>query len=78
MTTIPRQQAGMESTCTRCGARFGCAMRAGSDAPCWCTQLPAVVAVPEASAGCWCPACLAAHIAEQQADPEKVPSTRLK
>jgi hypothetical protein len=78
MATISDQQAGSASTCTRCGARFGCAMADGLDAPCWCTQLPPVVAVPEASAGCWCPTCLAQHVAEQQGDVEKVPPARLK
>ncbi|WP_230025447.1 cysteine-rich CWC family protein [Massilia sp. Bi118] len=63
------------STCTRCGASFGCAMVDGSDAPCWCTSLPPIVPVPasastasgaDASAsGCWCPACLREHIAHQ-------------
>jgi hypothetical protein len=63
------------STCTRCGASFGCAMLDGAEEPCWCTTLPPVVAVPQASpgdteqppAGCWCPACLRQHIALQQA-----------
>ena len=56
------------SICTRCGAAFGCAMVDGSDgAPCWCTLLPPVVALPPAgeAAGCWCPACLAQHIAQR-------------
>jgi len=67
------------STCSRCGASFGCAMIDGNDGPCWCTQLPPVVPVPNAADGavpgigkaataetaCWCPACLRAHIAEQ-------------
>ncbi|MGJ7915125.1 cysteine-rich CWC family protein [Massilia sp. LXY-6] len=59
------------STCTRCGAGFGCAMVDGSDSPCWCTALPPVVPVPVPSGagqpapGCWCPACLRQHIAQQ-------------
>jgi hypothetical protein len=56
------------SICTRCGAAFGCAMVDGNDgAPCWCTRLPPVVALPPAgeAAGCWCPACLAQHIAQR-------------
>nr|WP_314546462.1 cysteine-rich CWC family protein [uncultured Massilia sp.] len=62
------------STCARCGATFGCAMADregnGSGEPCWCTQLPPVVPVPTPDgqgqpAGCWCPACLAQHIALQ-------------
>ena len=55
------------SVCSRCGASFGCAMADGGDAPCWCTQMPPVVAVPRDGevAACWCPACLKAHIDEQ-------------
>ncbi|WP_084677070.1 cysteine-rich CWC family protein [Massilia niastensis] len=54
------------STCTRCGAAFGCAMADGASGPCWCTLLPPAVPVPQEAAGCWCPSCLRAHIAEQQ------------
>jgi hypothetical protein len=39
-------------------------MADGLDAPCWCTALPPTVPLPDAGAGCWCPACLRAHIAE--------------
>ncbi|HBI69847.1 MAG TPA: hypothetical protein DDZ22_12800 [Massilia sp.] len=67
------------SLCSRCGAAFGCAMADGGDGPCWCTQLPPVVPVPNvataavpasgtgvaAETACWCPACLKAHIAER-------------
>ena len=60
------------SICTRCGAEFGCAMADGGAGPCWCTTLPPVVPVPAAQAGagdaapgCWCPACLRQHIAQQ-------------
>ncbi|MDB5754593.1 MAG: hypothetical protein JWR56_1021 [Massilia sp.] len=52
------------STCSRCGAGFGCAMADGCDHPCWCTALPAAVPVPGQPAACWCPACLKQHIAE--------------
>jgi hypothetical protein len=38
-------------------------MADGASDPCWCTQLPAVVPVPDAQAGCWCAACLRQHIA---------------
>jgi len=45
----------------------------GGGDPCWCTALPPVVPVPVAqsgaeqlSPGCWCPACLRQHIAQQQ------------
>jgi hypothetical protein len=64
------------STCSRCGANFGCALADGLDEPCWCTRLPPVVPLPPpppytapaaadkpAVPGCWCPACLAEHIA---------------
>jgi len=58
------------SICTRCGAAFSCAMADGDAAPCWCTRLPPVVALPPTgadspAAGCWCPACLEQHIAHQ-------------
>jgi hypothetical protein len=66
------------STCTRCGAAFGCAMADGAAEPCWCTQLPPLVPVPGEAAACWCPACLKQHIAAQQSELEKVPATRLK
>ncbi|WP_036171481.1 cysteine-rich CWC family protein [Massilia sp. 9096] len=68
------------STCSRCGAGFACGMVDGSSGPCWCTRLPPAVPLPESSqasagaseqanidtpgAGCWCPACLEAHIAQ--------------
>jgi len=57
------------STCTRCGASFECSMRDGGSEPCWCMALPPVVALPPtrpdaAPPGCWCPACLAQHIAQ--------------
>jgi hypothetical protein len=56
------------SVCTRCGAQFGCAMADGTADPCWCTAMPPVVAVPEPgeAVGCWCPACLKAHIEQQE------------
>jgi hypothetical protein len=31
---------------------------------CWCTTLPAAVPLPEEAAGCWCRACLEAHLAQ--------------
>ena len=51
------------STCTRCGAPFDCAMADGGTDPCWCVSLPPALPVPDAPAGCWCPACLRQHIA---------------
>ncbi|MDQ2819400.1 MAG: cysteine-rich CWC family protein [Pseudomonadota bacterium] len=57
------------SLCTRCGASFACAMADNTDttgSACWCTTLPAAVPVPlpAEATGCWCRACLEAHIAE--------------
>ncbi|MFS2022295.1 cysteine-rich CWC family protein [Massilia sp. CT11-137] len=63
------------STCSQCGAEFGCAMADGTaGAPCWCTKLPPVVPlpVPGAAAGCWCSACLEQHIAQRT---DKAPGT---
>jgi hypothetical protein len=47
-------------------------MADGSSEPCWCTTLPPLVPVPvpepsgtEPAPGCWCPACLRQHIAQQ-------------
>lgn len=53
------------SICTRCGTEFGCAMADKLDAPCWCTELPPVVPVPDQAAACWCPACLRRHLDAQ-------------
>ncbi|HAV36292.1 MAG TPA: hypothetical protein DCX52_08045 [Massilia sp.] len=68
------------STCSRCGARFGCAMVDGGAGPCWCTELPPALPVPGVDASCWCPACLRAHIEERtrgagQAEGHEVPPT---
>jgi hypothetical protein len=66
------------SICSRCGAGFACGMVEGSIEPCWCTRLPPALPLPPsalkrptdpaagdmAGAGCWCPACLEAHIAQ--------------
>lgn len=59
------------NTCPRCGAAFTCGMRAGAPA-CWCADFPAAFAVPgtaevAADAGCYCPRCLAALIAQKAA-----------
>ncbi|MFA9215840.1 MAG: cysteine-rich CWC family protein [Sphingomonadaceae bacterium] len=56
------------SICSRCGASFGCAMVDADNAaqPCWCTLLPAVMALPGSAvqdASCWCPVCLRAALA---------------
>ena len=66
------------STCTRCGAEFGCAMADGGAGPCWCTELPPIVPVPGVDASCWCPACLKLHIDQQSSSPSEVPSAQLK
>ncbi|WP_076564815.1 cysteine-rich CWC family protein [Janthinobacterium sp. TND4EL3] len=61
------------SQCTRCGATFQCGQTdPQASGPCWCAALPPAVSVPVSSAiGCWCPACLQAHIAALNS-PEKV------
>ncbi|WP_308923291.1 cysteine-rich CWC family protein [Janthinobacterium sp. J1-1] len=53
------------SLCTLCGAPFSCGqVDPAASGPCWCAALPAAVPLPGNSAtGCWCPACLRAHIA---------------
>ena len=58
------------AACPRCGAAFACAA-ASYDPPqgaeafaCWCMDLPRI-AMPDAPAGCLCPDCLKAEIAER-------------
>ncbi|MEG2031581.1 MAG: cysteine-rich CWC family protein [Janthinobacterium sp.] len=53
------------SLCTLCGATFQCGqLDPAAGQPCWCAALPPAVPVPGGTAiGCWCPACLQAHIA---------------
>ncbi|MGX9785333.1 cysteine-rich CWC family protein [Janthinobacterium lividum] len=53
------------SQCTLCGATFQCGqLDPAAKEPCWCVALPPAVPVPGSLAmGCWCPACLQAHIA---------------
>ena len=53
------------SVCTRCGATFQCGQTdPQTSGPCWCVALPPAMPVPGNRAiGCWCPACLQAHIA---------------
>jgi len=63
------------SQCSRCGVDFACGQAdALATGACWCMALPPAVPVPSSSpaaangvapvtAGCWCPACLHAHIA---------------
>lgn len=69
------------STCSRCGAQFGCAMADGLDAPCWCTRLPPLVPVPADGAGpqasgCWCSTCLEQHIAQRDPGAPATPRHR--
>ncbi|NMG33029.1 hypothetical protein GRF61_01020 [Azoarcus sp. TTM-91] len=55
------------SVCARCGQRFVCGMNAGAE-KCWCAAFPPLFAVPDeggAQAGCYCPACLEALVAER-------------
>lgn len=56
--TAAAENPGVE-TCARCGARFGCGMRAGA-ARCWCNDLPVLDPLPAqfAGKGCLCPECL--------------------
>lgn len=56
--------------CPQCGVQFRCGMEAG-DTECWCASLPAFAPLPAdagpdspAMAGCFCPACLKARLAE--------------
>ncbi|KAB8039277.1 cysteine-rich CWC family protein [Janthinobacterium aquaticum] len=55
------------SQCSRCGAAFQCGQTdPQATQACWCMALPPAVPVPvpaSVTAGCWCPACLHAHIA---------------
>ena len=52
--------------CARCGAPFTCGMEAGLP-ECWCAQMPRLLRVPEAPAGCYCAACLAQVIESARA-----------
>jgi hypothetical protein len=47
----------VKSRCARCGALFACGM--DGPEPCWCAAYPLVMPLPQADAGCYCPACLA-------------------
>lgn len=53
-----------ERACPRCGATFVCGNEAGAPT-CWCAELPPVLSLPANGAGCYCPACLRAIIAQQ-------------
>ncbi|MGQ0578672.1 MAG: cysteine-rich CWC family protein [Betaproteobacteria bacterium] len=61
-------QDGLRS-CVQCSAEFACGM--GGPAPCWCsTEFPPAIGVPQNDAGCLCPACLRARIAEATGSPK--------
>ncbi|WP_183679522.1 MULTISPECIES: cysteine-rich CWC family protein [unclassified Janthinobacterium] len=66
------------SLCTLCGATFHCGQTDPASAgACWCMALPPAVPVPGSTTiGCWCPACLQAHIAAQTAP--IIPPTSVK
>jgi hypothetical protein len=53
----PHAAAPFSSLCPRCGAAFTCGMEAGLP-ECWCATLPVLGTIPDATAGCFCPACL--------------------
>lgn len=54
------------SRCTACGAEFTCGMADRNDgAPCWCSNLPAVLPLPAGTGlekSCYCPQCLQRRI----------------
>lgn len=55
------------SLCEWCGKQFDCGMQdTPSDAPCWCTQLPALPSslLSTTSPACYCPTCLAQLVAQ--------------
>lgn len=62
------------STCLRCGSTFECGMTdAAGTEPCWCTRLPSLSPSAYAkgtdslSASCFCPSCLRALLAVEDA-----------
>jgi len=60
--------------CARCGKTFGCGAQLPS---CWCQALPPLdLTRIEATAGCYCPGCLAELVRQQAAgDPGDVVRT---
>jgi len=69
------------SVCPRCGAGLRCG-NVARDAQCWCSQLPNIMSVPaaasaalpaDASASCFCPACLVSIHASFGANLEELP-----
>ena len=74
---LPGAPKGAPDRCPRCGAAFACGIAAGD---CWCAALPPLPRLPawpgaegqawpaadgqEAPAGCLCPDCLRALVAQ--------------
>lgn len=63
--------------CPRCGTVFECGMTAGKE-PCWCAALPSLppdAYLPNrddaAASRCFCPYCLRALLAANEAAPQK-------
>ncbi|HMM76551.1 MAG TPA: hypothetical protein PJ986_12635 [Gammaproteobacteria bacterium] len=64
MSETPPTDAPTPTRCAGCGKTFGCGARLDA---CWCQQLPPLDPARIAGdAGCYCPDCLAALIAEQR------------
>ena len=70
------------SICPRCGTSFECGMKdaAAGTEPCWCTQLPTLPPdayrpdkTNDAASRCFCPYCLRALVAAQNAVPQEKP-----
>ncbi|HEX8603499.1 MAG TPA: cysteine-rich CWC family protein [Pseudoduganella sp.] len=66
------ERCGATFHCAMADPEAGSTAGKGDGAPCWCTLLPPAVPVPRQdtataaatrAVGCWCPACLKAHIA---------------
>ncbi|MDZ4688627.1 MAG: cysteine-rich CWC family protein [Planctomycetaceae bacterium] len=62
MSDAQRPDPDGTSDCSQCGGRFACGFAAGQSR-CWCFDYP-VVAVHDEAAGCVCPMCLAARVAQ--------------
>jgi Cysteine-rich CWC len=58
--------------CADCGTAFDCGM--GQDTPCWCSrEFAPVMPLTGPGADCYCPGCLAKHIARSQLEKLKTP-----
>jgi hypothetical protein len=60
----------IDKICPGCGVWVACGRVAGAD-HCWCADLPRIMPVPDASAGCYCPDCLALEILRRQENEAK-------